>query len=218
MQSEHKKSEYNHNEAETYKVQIETERRKATKARDALAQATEQYEAQIKEIEDTKKCLQQEKMNISKELSQSLVENKRLRELQLTLQNELLHEKKKSESSQSTIKRLKDENNVLKTAKIKCDNQLSAYTKEVKNQLQIKNELRDTTKAQEAILQELAESKKRYDTLKEMFDKIQIENQDKESVIRNLQVALEQSKLEVIDAVKGHFSTENNIQVAMCLL
>ena len=215
MQNELKKSECNHNEAETYKVQIETERRKSAKAQDALAQVTEQYEAQIKEIEDTNKRLQHEKKSISKELSESLAENKRLRELQSALQNELLHEKEKSECSQSTIRRLKDENNVLKTAKMECDNQLSEYTKKFENQLQIENELRD--KAQKVISQELAESKKQYDTLKEMFDKIQIKNQDKDSAIQNLQVSLElfQSKLEVMHAVKGQFSTENDTQVCV---
>ena len=173
-----------------------------------MTQVTEKYEAQIKENDEINKHLQLKNESISNQLSQSLAENKRQKELQSALQNELLHEKEKSETSQSTIKRLKDENNVLKTAKTKSDNQLLEYTKKFENQLQIENELRDAAKAKKAILQELAESKKQYDTLKEMFDKVKIENQDKEATIRNLQFAL--------DEVKQQLHAEKHIKVNVC--
>ena len=116
-----------------------------------------------------------------------------------------MHEKEKFESSQSTVKRLKDENNVLKTAKTESDNHLSEYTKKFESQLQIENELRDAAKAQKTILQELTESKKQYNTLKEMFDKVQIENQDKEATIQYFQIAL--------DEVKQQHCAEKNIKV-----
>ena len=197
MQNELKKLECNHNEAETYKAHIETERNEAAKAQDTLAQVIEKYEAQVKERNEINKRLQLENESISNQLSQSLAENKRQKELQSTLQNKLLHEIEKSETSQSTIRRLKDENNVLKTAKTESDNQLLEYTKKFENQMQIEKKSRDAAKAQKAILQELAESKKQHDTLKEMFDKLQIENQDKEATIQNLQITLDEVKQQI---------------------
>ena len=208
MQNELKKPEYNHNEAETYKAHIETERNEAAKAQDTLAKVTEKYEAQIKAKDEINKHLQLKNESISNQLLQSLAENKRQKELQSALQNELSHEKEKSETNQSTIKRLKDETDLLKTAKTESDSQLLEYTKKFENQLQIENELRDATKAKKAILQELAESKKQYDTLKEMFDKVKIENHDKEAMIRNLQFAL--------DKVKQQLHAEKSIKVNVC--
>ena len=180
--------------------QIETVKQKAAEAQDVLAQVTRRYEAQINEkFEDINKCLQLENENISKKLLQLLAEKKNLREHQPALQNDPLNEKEKSESSHlSTIKRLQDESKLLRVANMDSDNQLKEYTTKFESQWQIEQKLKYE---QNVILQELAEIKKHIDTLKEMLDKVQNENQEKEKTIQDLQNALKLSNSE-LDEVK----------------